>query len=104
MRYAHVGEDKKTAIVGQQSQSLELESGCPADPPVPSLAFQSCAAPAQQGQPSVLVKCNIPQGLTDHGMKAEVVMLLHQLAPARFLCRCHRTNFNAQDYISGFWL
>ena len=77
VRYAHVGEDEEATIVGQQGESLELEGWRPLDPFISSTAFQRCTGPSQQCHPAVLVNRYIAQGLSDHSLEAEVVMLLH---------------------------
>ena len=62
------------------------------------------AAPARQGQPTVLAHGDIPDRLIDHRPDSEVMVLLHKPVPEGALDNMQRTNFSAPDHVSYFWL
>jgi hypothetical protein len=101
MRDAHVGEDEEAAIVCQQRESLELERGCPSDPLISNSAFQRCTGPSQERQPAALVHRSVAQGLSDHSLEPEIVMLSHQPVPKWLLWGAHQTDFNAFHHVPG---
>ena len=74
-----IGQDQKTAVIGQQVQAVILMAKIPADPPIPGRALPGRSGKAQQGHPLLSKGGDIPQGFANLGQSTQVMMLLHQL-------------------------
>ena len=73
-----VGQDQKTAVVGQQIEPIELMVKGPTDPLIASSTFEGGSGKADQADPLITDTGRISQGFTDFGQGAQVMMPVHQ--------------------------
>jgi len=82
-----LGQDQKSAVVGDQVQAVVLVAEIPSDPGVTRRALPGRRGEARQGQPLPVPGGDIPQGVADLRQRPEVVTGCHQGLEAVLLIR-----------------
>jgi hypothetical protein len=70
-------QDKKTAVVGHQLQTIILVAEVPADPAIPCLALPGSDGKTRKRYPFIAPGGHIPNGFADLRKRTQVMMLLH---------------------------
>ena len=84
------GQQQEARLIGHQEQTLPPLQRSPADPAVAGGAVQRGGMPAEQGQPALAAHGDLAQAVAAEVAEAEVVVLPHQIVPARLLLGPHR--------------
>lgn len=72
-----LGQDEKTAVIGDQLEAVILKAEGPSDPAISRGTFPGGSGEAEEGDPLITPEGHVPEGFANFGQGPQVMMSLH---------------------------